>query len=198
VLLREIHHRVKNNLQVITSLLQLQSGYLRDPEDAAMFQECQARIHSMALVHDRLYRSGNLTTLDFAEHLRELAGLIARSHSRAASYIQLGLECESLDVNLDVAIPLGLIIAELITNAYKHAFTGRPNGAIKVSLTRTAERRVTLTVEDDGVGLPAGFVPAQASTLGLRLIQALARQLQAVLSVESSSAGSKLSLSVVI
>jgi len=198
VLLREIHHRVKNNLQVITSLLNLQSGYLRDPEDAVMFKECQARIHAMALVHDRLYRSGNLTTIDFAEHLRELADLIARGQSGAISGIQLSLKCESIDVNLDVAIPLGLIIAELITNAYKHAFTGRASGMIRVSLERAAERQIKLAVEDDGVGLPAGLETEKARSLGLRLIQALSRQLRADLSIVSSGVGSQINISLVI
>ncbi len=129
VLLREIHHRVKNNLQVITSLLQLQSGYLHDPRDAEIFKECQARIHAMGLVHDRLYRSGNLVTIDFSEHLRELTALIIRGQSNAPERIRLVVESDSVEVNLDTAIPLGLIATELITNAYKHAFRDRPDGA---------------------------------------------------------------------
>jgi two-component sensor histidine kinase len=198
VLLREIHHRVKNNLQVITSLLQLQSGYLRDPEDAAMFKDCQARIHAMALVHDRLYRSGNLGTIDFSEHVRELIALIIRGQSVAADGIRLVVESEPIEVNLDVAIPLGLITAELITNAFKHAFRDRPGGVITVRLARTEERQITLTVEDDGGGLPGGFDPEKARSLGLRLIRALSRQLRGELSIVSSTSGSKLAVSLAI
>ena len=168
VLLREIHHRVKNNLQVITSLLQLQASYLHDPRDSEMFKECQARIHAMGLVHDRLYRSGNLATIDFSEHLRELTTLIARGQSQAADRIRLVVKSEPVQVDLDIAIPLGLIVAELITNTYKHAFCDRSEGLLTVRLFMAGERRLSLTVEDDGVGLPAGFEPEAARTLGLR------------------------------
>ena len=194
VLLREIHHRVKNNLQVITSLLQLQSGYVHDPRDAAIFAECQARIHAMGLVHDRLYRSGNLATIDFSEHLRELAALIARGQADEAGRIRLSIESEPAEVNLDTAIPLGLIAAELITNAYKHAFRDRPGGCIAVRLGHDAARRLTLSVEDDGAGLPAGFAPEQARTLGLRLIRALAGQLRAEFSIGPGAGGAKMRL----
>ncbi|MEO6568721.1 MAG: PAS domain S-box protein, partial [Opitutaceae bacterium] len=192
VLLREIHHRVKNNLQVITSLIQLQSGYLRDPRDAEIFKECQERIHAMGLIHDRLYRSGNLATIDFSEHLRELIALITRSQSGTVDRIRLNVESEPLEVDLDTAIPLGLIPAELITNAYKHAFRDRPGGLISVRLVRNAPSRVTLSVEDDGVGLPAGLDLEKVRSLGLRLARTLARQLRAELSLASSNTGSKI------
>ena len=189
VLLREIHHRVKNNLQVITSLLQLQSGYLHDPRDAEIFKECQARIHAMGLIHDRLCRSGNLVTIDFGEHLRDLTALIIRGQANAREQIRLVIESDSVEVNLDTAIPLGLIATELITNAYKHAFRDRPGGVITVRLARGTEQHCALSVEDDGVGLPAGFDPQKARTLGLRLIRALAGQLRAELSIATSGSG---------
>ena len=194
VLLREIHHRVKNNLQVITSLLQLQTGYLHDPRDAEMFQECQARIHAMGLVHDRLYRSGNLATIDFSEHLRELTTLIARGQAQASDRIRLVVETEPVQMDLDMAIPLGLIVAELITNTYKHAFRERSDGLVTVRLFLEGEDQLSLTVEDDGVGLPAGLEPEMARTLGLRLIRALARQLRAEISIASTEAGTRFSL----
>jgi two-component sensor histidine kinase len=106
------------------------------------------------------------------------------------------LECESIEVNLDVAIPLGLITAEFITNAYKHAFAGRPGGTITISLARRPNGELCLTVADDGVGLPAGLDPEKAASLGLRLIQALSRQLRAKLSLMSSSGGSTMELAV--
>ncbi len=194
VLLREIHHRVKNNMQVITSLLQLQSGYLHDPRDAEMFKECQARIHAMGLVHDRLYRSGNLATIDFADHLREITALISRGLAQAPEQVRLVVETEPVEVNLDTAIPLGLITAELISNAYKHAFVGRAGGVISVRLFHATERELTLAVEDDGVGLPTGFAVEKARSLGLRLIGALSLQLRAELSIVTSPAGSRLQL----
>lgn len=196
VLLREIHHRVKNNLQVISSLLQLQSGYLNDPQDVAMFRECQARIHAMGLVHDRLYRSDNLSTIDFSEHLRELVSLIVRGQSSGMENIRMVIQSDAIEVNLDTAIPLGLITAELITNAYKHAFAGRQGGVITVSLIRLTSQDLELTVEDDGVGLPAAFDPAKARSLGLRLIRALAGQLRADFSISSPGAGSRARLVV--
>jgi PAS domain S-box-containing protein len=194
VLLREIHHRVKNNMQVITSLLQLQSSYLRDPEDAAIFKECQARIHAMGLVHDRLYRSGNLATIDFSEHLRELTALLIRGQSTAAAGIRLVAESEPVEVNLDIAIPLGLIVAELITNAYKHAFRDRREGTISVRLFHSDPGKLTLIVEDDGVGMPADFEPEKTRSLGLRLIRALSKQLRAEPAIASSDKGNRVAL----
>ncbi len=185
VLLREIHHRVKNNMQVISSLLQLQSGYLHDPKDVEIFRECQARIHAMGLAHDRLYRSRNLSTIDFGEHLRELAGLLVRGQADRSGAVRMQMECESVQVNLDIAIPLGLIAAELITNAFKHAFTGRNDGRILVGLSPADGGGLELRVTDDGTGFPEGFDVEKAPTLGLRLIRSLSRQLRATFSVDS-------------
>ena len=194
-MLREIHHRVKNNMQVITSLLQLQSGFLHDPRDAEIFKECQMRIHAMSLVHDRLYRSGNLATIDFSAHLRELTALIIRGQSNASERIRLVIESDPVEVSLDTAIPLGLIATELITNAYKHAFDGRPDGGIiTVRLTRGKGQRCTLSVEDDGVGLPDGFEPEKARSLGLRLIRALCGQLRGELNIANSGIGCRVSM----
>jgi PAS domain S-box-containing protein len=199
VLLREIHHRVKNNMQVITSLLQLQSGYLHDPRDAEIFKECQARIHAMSLVHDRLYRSGNLATIDFSVHLRELTALIIRGQSNAPERIRLVVESDPVEVNLDTAIPLGLIATELITNAYKHAFADRPDGGIiTVRLKRSEGQRCTLSVEDDGVGLPDGFEPEKARSLGLRLVRALCGQLRGELSIATFGSGCRVSLEFMV
>ena len=179
VLLREIHHRVKNNMQIISSLLQLQSGYLRDPADAEMFRECQTRIRTMAMVHDRLCRSGSLATIDFAEHLRELAGLLARSLTSQGQRIALRIETDQVELGIDLAIPLGLIATEMISNAYKHAFRGRAEGSVTVRLTYTPDRLLTIIVQDDGVGLPPGLDIDHARSLGLRLIKTLARQSRA-------------------
>jgi len=178
VMLREIHHRVKNNLQVISSLLRLHSDYLRDPADAEIFQDCQMRVQSMALVHDRLYRGGSLARINFGAHLAELATLIARGQRRGEANIVLSTDCEDVEVNLDAAVPLGLIATELISNAYKHAFRGRLDGRVTVSLKILPGQKVALQVVDDGVGLPPELDLAIAKSLGIRLIRSLVRQLR--------------------
>lgn len=179
VLLREIHHRVKNNMQIISSLLQLQISALHDPADEAIFKDCQARIHAMSMVHDRLYRSGNLSTINFGEHLRELAQLTVRGQADRMGHIRLETECEDVDLDLDKAIPLGLIATELITNAFKHAFNGREEGRIIIQLKVCEGKRMRLLVSDDGVGLSAEISPGNARTLGLRLVRSLSRQMRA-------------------
>ena len=178
VLLREIHHRIKNNLQVISSLLRLHSNYLRDPTDAEIFRDCQMRVQSMALVHDRLYRGGSLARINFGAHLAELATLIASGQRQGESNIVLSTDCEHVEVNLDAAVPLGLIATELISNAYKHAFRGRLDGRVTVSLKILPEQKVVLQVVDDGVGLPPELDLAIAKSLGIRLIRSLVRQLR--------------------
>lgn len=179
VLLREIHHRVKNNMQIISSLLQLQTSALHDPADVAIFQDCQARIHAMAMVHDRLYRSGNLSTINFGDHLRELAALMMRGQASHGRHIRLDTQCDDVELDLDKAIPLGLIATELVTNAYKHAFKDRTEGSIQILLQRTGESQMTLRVSDDGQGMPTASNPGTARTLGLRLVRSLSHQLRA-------------------
>lgn len=189
VLLREIHHRVKNNMQIISSLLQLQTSSLHDPADVAIFQDCQARIHSMAMVHDRLYRSGNLSTINFGEHLRDLAALMARGQAGGHKHVTVEADCADVELDLDKAIPLGLIATELVTNAFKHAFKDRAQGSIRIHLKKADETRMTLRVQDDGRGLPPGADPSSARTLGLRLVRSLSRQLRAEILFPSTDGG---------
>jgi PAS domain S-box-containing protein len=196
VLLKEVHHRVKNNMQVISSILQMQAGFLRDAQDRETFRDLQVRIQSMALVHERLYQSGNFSSIDFAEHLKGLAMLMHRGQAAAEKSCRLHLETTPVAVNLDTAIPLGLIACELISNAFKHAFKGRPGGVVSVRLGHESERRqLSLIVEDDGCGLPADFDFASGRSLGLRLIRALVRQLRAELNF-SSEGGTRFALKV--
>ncbi|MEN3940478.1 PAS domain S-box protein [Prosthecobacter sp. SYSU 5D2] len=189
VLLREIHHRVKNNMQIISSLLQLQTSALHDPADVAIFQDCQARIHAMAMVHDRLYRSGSLSTINFGEHLRELASLMVRGQSGGMAHIRLDVRCDDVELDLDKAIPLGLIATELITNAFKHAFKGRESGCITIRLTRAEEKKMLLCISDDGIGLPSAAEPHSARTLGLRLVRSLSHQMRAQNKFSATAAG---------
>jgi two-component sensor histidine kinase len=185
-LLEEIHHRVKNNLQIISSLLQLQGGYVKNEEDRAMFAECQDRVRTMAMVHERLYRSQNLASINFGEHVRDLANMLASTYSQAAAQVQVITEAESVPLQLETAIPAGLIINELVSNAFKHAFPNGRRGTLKVSLHSTTPGQLLLSVEDDGVGLPSAIDWDQARSLGLRMVRDLARQIRGTLEVRQN------------
>ncbi len=176
VLLREIHHRVKNNLQVVSGLLLLQSGQVNDPALKAIFSEVEVRVRSMALVHERLYSEHTLSNLDFANYLQTLAGELLQSISIGAT-VKLEADLDPVRVPVDTAIPLGLIATELVTNALKYAYKGRKEGVLKLSLKPVAEGRFELAVADDGPGLPAEFDPAKATSLGLRLVRMLSQQI---------------------
>ena len=183
VLLKEVHHRVKNNMQVISSLLQLQAGYLHDPADKQIFRECQMRIQTMAIVHERLYRSGDFAQIDFGSHLRELCQLVHHTQLAEGRRYEMDVKVEPWQVSLDAAIPLGLIVVELLTNAFKHGFLGRDRGVARVLFQGQPDGGLLLEVSDNGNGLPPGFDFDKGRTLGLRLIRSLARQLRAEISI---------------
>jgi len=172
VLLREIHHRVKNNLQVIASLLALQSSAAR-PEVRPAFDESRQRIRSMGLVHELLYQSEELASIDFAEYLRRVADSV--SNSFGAHDVELVVRAPGVRLDVDAAVPCGLIVNELVTNSFKHAFPDR-SGRIVVSVTLDHDD-VLLEVCDDGIGLPASFQLDTARTLGLQIVNALSHQL---------------------
>jgi PAS domain S-box-containing protein len=174
-LLKEVHHRVKNNLQIISSLLNLQGGELEDPLTQRRFRESQNRIRSMALIHELLYRSEDLTRIDFAEYLDQLVHHVVRSYGPAGQAVRPDLSVESETMSLDCAIPCGLIVTELVANAIEHAFPER-GGTVAVSF-RTENGRHRLRVTDDGIGLPGEIGPERSESLGLKLVAALARQL---------------------
>jgi PAS domain S-box-containing protein len=176
-LLKEVYHRVKNNLQVVQSLLSLQSQTL--PEGAARdaIDDSAQRVRSMALVHEKLYQSGNLAAVSLRVYVKDLMDQIAEAHGTDRRKVKLHAEIADLQTGLDSAVPFGLLLTELITNCLKHAFKGRQGGEIRVSLERQVDGDL-LTVSDDGVGLPAGFISASASTsMGLQLADGLAHQL---------------------
>jgi PAS domain S-box-containing protein len=175
VLLREIHHRVKNNLQVIASLLDLQAA-ITYPEARAAFAEGRQRVYSMALVHELLYQSRDLASIELDEYLRRLVTTVAKSY-RPAGNIQLITRAPGVQLDIDTAVPCGLIVNELVSNALKHAFPGGRSGHIEVSLERDADDRFVLTVSDDGVGMPPEVELESTRTLGLRIVAALTHQL---------------------
>lgn len=183
-LLQEIHHRVKNNLQIITSLLSLQSAYIDDPRTLVQFQESQDRISSMALIHEMLYQSETLATVDLTDYVKSLARILLHTYT-ARSNIDLEIELMPAAVSIDTAVPVGLMLNELLTNALKYAFPdGRP-GRLLVALSTEPGGVIRLQVEDNGVGLRPGAQLAQAETLGLRLVRMFARQLRAEVAMRS-------------
>lgn len=183
-LLQEIHHRVKNNLQIVASLLSLQSGYIRDPQTLMQFQESQGRIRSMALIHEKLYQSASLAKVDLADYVQTLAQTIMRTYSENSN---LQLECRlvPVSVSIDTALPVGLMLNELITNALKYAFPNGRIGRVLVSLDVTQDEQLVLCVDDNGVGLRPEFELSQADTLGLRLVRMFVKQLHAEITVNS-------------
>ena len=178
VLIEEVHHRVKNNLQVITSLLGLQARTIKDPATREKFEESRYRIQAMAILHEILYESSSLAEIDFADYIRRLVDHLVRSYG-AASRIRTEVRLEPLQCHRDVALPCGLIVNELLSNAFKYAFPGRKSGEIHVALRREAQDTVHLTVRDNGVGLPPELDWKTLPTLGLRLVRTLARQIEA-------------------
>ncbi|MGD9374734.1 MAG: histidine kinase dimerization/phosphoacceptor domain -containing protein [Anaerolineae bacterium] len=185
VLLKEIHHRVKNNLQVISSLLYLQSRQIRDPVNAEMFEESRHRVRSMALVHERLYQAPDLARVDFAEYVRSLISYLYQSYSVALDRVQVDVKVEPVDLGIDIAIPCGLILNELVTNALKHAFPPDSAGRIDVAFHHCDPDTFQLIVGDSGVGLPAGQEVWRDGSLGLQLVRTLVEQLGGSLHLDS-------------
>ncbi len=186
VLLKEIHHRVKNNLQVISSLLNLQSSYVRDEGDMEIFRESQNRIRSMALIHEKLYQSGNVSLVDFPQYARSLANTLFRSYRSADSKVSLEVDFGDVSLGIDAAVPCGLIINELLSNALKHAFPGNRGGKVVLGL-RELGGKTRLTVKDDGIGVPGSVDVAKPDSLGLQLVNTLVAQIGGVLEVDRSN-----------
>ncbi len=176
VLVKEIHHRVKNNLQVVASLLNLQASAMSNEEAKRGLQESQHRVQSMALVHQLLYRS-NLERIEFSDYLETLIGSLVQSYGLEAEGIDISGSAPNLAIDVDTAISCGLIVNELVSNSFKHAFPERRRGKIEISLLRDAEGRYVLTVADDGVGISDDIRLDSLHTLGLQIVLALTKQL---------------------
>jgi len=177
VMLREIHHRVKNNLQIISSLISLQADTSIDERMREEFNDVRDRVRSMALVHEKLYQTGDLVRLNFADYATSLLHSLWRSHGALAEKIQLNLAVAAIALPIEMAVPCGLILNELAGNALKHAFPGSSGGEVTVEFERAATGAVCMRVRDNGVGLPADLDWRQSRSLGLRLVQILAGQL---------------------
>lgn len=184
VLLKEIHHRVKNNLQVISSLLNLQSRAVTDPDALELLRDSQSRVRSMALVHEKLYGSSDLARIDFAEYAQSLTAQLLRTYAQQADSVALHIQADGCWLDIDTAVPCGLILNELVSNALKHAFPGGRPGEIRVALRQAGLGRFVLQVDDDGVGLPPDLDIDHSPSLGLQLVHTLADQIGGALSVD--------------
>jgi two-component sensor histidine kinase/CHASE3 domain sensor protein len=187
ILLSEVHHRVKNNLQVISSLLSLEGEKLKDPHDIAVFKECRDRIHGIARLHERVYTSGQFALVEFGDHLRELAGMLLQSHKPPGCEVSLEIHTDPLGLDLHTAVTLGLIANEVIINSLKHAFTGRTSGRLTIQLRDGAQPE--MTVFDDGVGLPPQFDPKTSDGLGIELLNGMGRQIRGEVTLRNREEG---------
>jgi PAS domain S-box-containing protein len=186
-LLKEVHHRVKNNLQIISSLLSLQSHQFKDDAIRSFIHETQNRVRSMAMLHEMLYYSGNFAAIRLPAYIKSLCDHLARSYGLASRNIHLNLKITDLSLNLDQAITVGLIINELVSNAMKHAFSSLPAGEISVTTETADERHLILRIADNGVGLPVETHPETSGRLGLLLVSNLSRQLDGQLRMKSEN-----------
>lgn len=187
LLLKEVHHRVKNNLQVISSLFSLQSQSVEDSQILSIIADSQNRIGAMALIHEKLYQSDSLTKIDFTDYIQNLANNLFASYNISPNLIYLNLRVSDVSLNLDTAIPCGLLISELVSNSLKHAFPDKQVGEIIIDFSVNSEGFLSLLVRDNGVGLPLGLHYKTTNSLGLRLIRALTRQLRGKLEVENDN-----------
>jgi PAS domain S-box-containing protein len=191
VLLQEIHHRVKNNLQVISSLLDLQSQQIEEQAMLEVFRESQNRVKSMALVHEKLYQSKDFARIDFAEYTKSLINYLFKAYELNADNITLEVSIdEQVTLDIDTAIPCGLIINELISNALKHAFPNNRMGIIRVSIYSENDNTFTLIIEDDGVGFPMNWDFQTAQSLGIQIVNVLVKQIKGQIELDRSK-GSK-------
>ena len=177
ILLREVHHRVKNNMQIIVSLLRMQSSTIDNPEIVALLQESKNRILSMAMIHEKLYRTDNLVSVNLLEYLDSLASTIISDFSANEGDISLDMVCDpTIEMTIDAGIPLGLIINELLTNSFKHGFSTQKKGTISLHVLHLEPEWLDVTYKDSGKGLPEGFVLENCDSLGMQLIQNLVFQ----------------------
>ena len=177
MLLKEIHHRVKNNLQVVSSMLKIQSEYSQDKKTIDMFQESQNRVRSIALIHEMLYQSKNLSEIDFSEYIQPITANLMRTYGVDPARIRLNINVQDVFMDLDRAIPCGLIINELFSNVLKHAFPEGRQGEVQIDLFQESSQEFTLLIRDNGVGLPKGMDFKNTDSLGLQLVNALVDQL---------------------
>ncbi|MBI4303368.1 MAG: hypothetical protein HY665_03415, partial [Chloroflexi bacterium] len=190
-LLREIHHRVKNNLQIIHSMLNLQLPQVKDSEAISLFKESQNRVYTMALIHEKLYQSQSMAKVDVPEYLRSLTANLFLSYSVGGNIIRRRISVDDVSLDIDTLIPCALIVNELVSNSLKHAFPPlrRAEGTaeIHIGLQRVAGNRLTLTISDNGIGLPHDLDIQNSRTMGLKLVTLLAKQLNGTVNIATAN-----------
>ncbi len=184
VLLKEVHHRVKNNLQVISSILNLQSSYVEDESIIKILRESQDRIKTMSIIHESLYQANDFSKINFSQYIANLSKNLVLSYGNFGVYIETVFEIDQVSLSLDLSIPCGLIINELVSNSLKYAFKGMDKGKLTISL-RLENDWVTMSVKDNGVGLPKDLSISESNTLGLQLVIALVEQIEGTMKIEN-------------
>ena len=187
VLIKEVHHRVKNNMQVISSILNLQSSYIDDETALGILRESQDRIKSMSFVHESLYQSKTLSEVNFSEYIQNIARNLFHSYGRREGGLSLDFDLQEVYLNLDTSIPCGLIINEVVSNSLKYAFHGREKGVIRIGFSKLSDGKLKLIVSDNGIGLPDNFDIENAESLGLQLVTTLVTQVSGELKIDSSN-----------
>ncbi len=187
VLLKEIHHRVKNNLQIIISLLNLQSGYIKDEQTLKAVKDGQNRVRSMALVHEKFYQSDELTEINFSEYVEKLCQFLFQSYGDNTDRIKLIVKADDVAFDMDTAMPCGLLINEIVSNSLKYAFPNDQEGEIKIELKKLPDSYIVMSIADNGVGISEEIDFEKAESLGLQLITALASQLDGELKISRAS-----------
>lgn len=191
MLLQEIHHRVKNNLQIIVSLLKLQSKYVHDKRDFDVFQKSRARVETMSMIHEKLYKSKDISSIDLGVYAEDLANHLLKAYNVNHEHIELVINSEEINLGIDSAIPCGLIINELMINILKYAFPEKEKGKIEINIKKAGEY-INLIVKDNGIGLPENFDSKNNESLGLQLVHTLIKQLDGTLIISSEN-GTKFS-----
>ncbi|MBN2460356.1 MAG: tetratricopeptide repeat protein [Candidatus Cloacimonetes bacterium] len=187
ILLKEIHHRVKNNMQIISSMLKLQSRYTKDKKTLEMFQESFNRVKSMSIIHEKLYLSTNLKKIDFTDYIRSLVRFLYNTYIQKGDHFSLYFDISDIFLDLNKAIPCGLIVNELVSNSLKHAFKGKQEGKITISLKGDTKENYTLIVADNGCGFPADIDYQNTSTLGLQIVNTLVKQIHGNIEMSSKN-----------
>lgn len=192
LLLKEIHHRVKNNLQIISSLLSLQSKNIDDEKAKQAILEGKERIQAIALIHQKLYLDETFARIDMQDYLGDLIGQLGKSYNDKLQYINLSVNTNDIILNIDTVVPLGLIISELTTNAFKYAFGGKEEGKLKIVIRKVDENMYELLVKDNGVGMLDDFDFLNSETLGMEIVSALTDQLEGKISYKSNENGTSI------
>ncbi|PID59416.1 MAG: hypothetical protein CR986_05965 [Ignavibacteriae bacterium] len=177
ILLKEIHHRVKNNLQIVSSLFFFQTKQINDPQMLDLLRDGQNRVKSMALIHEKLYQSSDLANVDFKEYINKLSNFLFQSYNINKSKIKLKINVQDIKLGVDIAVPCGLIINELISNSLKHGFQDNDSGVVQITMGYQEDNKLMLKINDNGSGLPDNFNSEKTDSLGLKLVNNLTTQL---------------------